>query len=197
MFNAALLVVAMASSDTYDPVFHEAFEAASDCPAGRQLVAEISYGPGDTGSVDVTEWANIWGRTSLLVPPVPWPGTGAAPTFVDFDRTTYVAAHFTVPEGTPENWMGWLSHAEYNYGRNLEASISTSCGDFSPSSAACHEVAMSGTPIIPWRTGMGAFCVLTPGTDYYLNFKAADPSAGCTPGPQTCDVQLINEFSEP
>lgn len=197
MFNAALLVVAIASSNAYNPVFHNAFEAASDCPAGRQLAAEISYGPGDTGSVDVTEWANIWGRTSLLVQPVPWPGVEVAPIFVDFDRTTYVSAHFSVPDGTPQNSMGWLTYAEYNYGRDLVASISTSCGDFNPSSAACHEVATSGMPIMPWRTGAGNFCVLTPGVDYYLNFKAADPSGSCTPGPETCDVQLGNEFSEP
>jgi hypothetical protein len=191
MFSAALLVVAMASSNAYDPIFHDAFDAASDCPGGRRLVAEVSYGPGDTGDVDVTEWANLWGRASLSDPPVPWPGLPVAPTFVDFDRTTYVAARFTVPEGTPTTWMGWLTHTDYHYGRNLEASISTSCGDFSPSNAACWIDAMSGQPIVPWRTSPGAFCPLAPG-DYYLNIRAADPSAGCWPASESCDVQLSN-----
>ena len=198
MFSAALLVVAMAPANAYDPIFHDAFENLSDCPAGRQITAEISYGPGGTGEVDVTEWANIWGRTTLLEPPVPWPGVPSGPTFVDFDATTYVAAHFTVPDGTPQNWMGWLTHTDYAYGHDLVAAISTSCGDFNPPLASCQIVATSGLPVVPWRTTpASAFCPLTPGVDYYLNFKARTPPAGCYPGADTCDVQLINVYYGP
>jgi hypothetical protein len=195
MFNAALLVAAMASGNAYDPIFHGTFDNPSDCPVGRQLVAEISYGPGGTGDVDVTEWANIWGRAALLDPPVPWPGLGVAPTFVNFDPTTYVAAHFTVPEGTPDNWMGWLGHTDYNYGRDLRAAISMSCGDFNPPTPSCAEIAYSGMPIVPWRTNASpSFCPLPPG-EYYLNIEAAYADGSCVPGPTTCDVQLVNEVS--
>jgi hypothetical protein len=197
MFSAALLVVAMAPANAYDPIFHDAFENLSDCPAGRQITAEISYGPGGTGEVDVTEWANIWGRTTLLEPPVPWPGVGVAPIFVDFDPATYVSAHFTVTDGTPQNWYGWLTHTEYNYGRDLAAAISTACGDFNPPSPNCATVAVSGQPVVPWSTSPAMFCPLTPGVDYYLNLKAAYPSADCRPGVETCDVQLANEYSTP
>jgi len=187
----------MASGNAYDPVFHDAFENLGDCPAGRQLTAEISYGPGGTGAVDVTEWANIWGRASLLEPPVAWPGIPVAPTFVDFDATTYIAAHFTVADGTPQTWMGWLAHTDYNYGRDLAVAISTACGDFNPPGSSCQVVAVSGQPLVPWTTNpASAFCPLTPG-DYYLNLKAADPAAGCWPGPETCDVQVGNVYSAP
>ena len=196
MLNAALLVVAMMPG-AYDPIFHAAFENLGDCPAGRALTAQISYGPGGVGEVDVTEWANIWGRNSLSEPPVPWPGAAAAPIFVNFDPTTYIAAHFTVPEGTPTDWMGWLTHTDYYYGRNLTASISTACGDFNPPRQVCQIEALSGQPLVPWRTNDGSsFCPLTPG-EYYLNFKASDPSAGCWPSPQACDVQLVNSYSGP
>ena len=200
MWGAALLVVAM-TPGVYDPVFHDGYEPVTECPAGRQEVAVIAYGADDTGhAIDVTEWMNVWGRSSAYDPPVPWPGVdGSDPVFLDFGASTYVAAHLTVPAGTPLGWYGWLTHPEYNYGTDLTGAISPFCGDFSPAAQTCFTEATSGAPIVPWRTGQGSFCPLAPGGDYYLNLRLSGSldRPGCSTTMDSCAVGLVNHNGAP
>lgn len=200
MLSAAMLVLAI-SPGAYDSIFHDGYDPASDCPAGRQEVAVIAYGSNDTGhAIDITEWANIWGRTSAFDPPIPWPGiNGSAPVFLDFGGSTYIAAHFAVPEGTPPTWYGWLTHTEYNYGTDVTGAISPYCGDFSPAAQTCYTQAISGQTIVPWRTGAGNFCLLAPGTDYYLNLELSGSMTrpGCSPTMDSCVVSLVNNANVP
>lgn len=195
MLSAALLVLAM-SPGVYDPIFHDGYDPASECPAGRQEVAVIAYGPNDTGhAIDVTEWANIWGRSNAYDPPIPWPGVASSwPIFLDFGGSTYIAAHFTVPADAPPTWYGWLTHTEYNYGTDVTGAISPYCGDFSPAAQACLTATVSGQVIVPWRTSSGNFCPLVPGTDYYLNLELSGSLTrpGCSPTMDSCVVSLPN-----
>lgn len=203
MLSAALLVLAAAAPGVYDPLFHADFEQNSTCPAGRQLYSDIGYvGDNDSGGlryhVSLTEWENIWGHASPYDTTMPWPGrSNSAPVIADFGKTTYVAAHFFVPQGAPLTWLGWITHTDYNYGHNLTAAISTSCGDFSPSAQACFVQSTSGQTIVPWRTTGGTFCRLLPDTDYYLNLKMTDPdepSPTCAHGAEVCAVGTANAY---
>ena len=117
----------------------------------------------------------------------------------DFGKYTYIAAHFYVPSGTPVTWLGWIVHTEYNYGHNLTAAISTSCGDFSPSAQACYVESVSGLNLVPWRTNSGNFCRLQPNTDYYLNLRMTnpdEPSSTCSHGAEVCAVGTANAFAQ-
>jgi hypothetical protein len=199
MLSAALLVLAMVPGDVYDPIFHDGYEPASQCPVGRQEVALIAYGFNDTGhAIDVTEWANIWGRESAFDPPIPWPGIASSyPLFLDFGGSTYIAAHFAVPEDNSQNWLGWFTHPDYNYGTDVTGAISPSCGDFSPAARACFTATTSGQVVVPWRTSPGAFCNLVHGNDYYLNLKLSGSLTrpGCSPTLDSCTLSLLNNFS--
>ena len=204
MLTAALFVLAMTPAGT-DTIFQDGFDDAqlSGCPAGRQTLADFSY-IGDNSlrnryNVDVTEWANIWGHATALDDVVPWPGrSNASPVFLDFGRTTYIAAHFQVPPGTPSTWYGWIIHTEYEYGADVTAAISTGCGDFSPPAQACYTLGTSGQLLVPWRTRTGNFCNLVPGADYYLNLKLRDPNVtanGCDTS--SCVIGTANAINTP
>jgi hypothetical protein len=201
MLSAALLVLAAAAPGVYDPLFHADFEQNSTCPAGRQLYSDIGYvGDNNSGDlryhVELTEWENIWGHASPYDTTTPWPGrANSAPVIADFGKTTYIAAHFYVPQGAPLTWLGWITHTDYNYGHNLTAAISTECGDFSPGAQACFVQSLSGQPMVPWRTNTGAFCRLRPNTDYYLNLKMTDPneqSPTCSHNADVCAIGTAN-----
>jgi hypothetical protein len=202
MLSAALLVLAAAAPGAvYDPLFHGGFEQSSTCPAGRQLYSDIGY-VGDNHSGDLrphvylAEWENIWGHADPYDTTVPWPGrANSAPVIADFDKNSYIAAHFVVPLGTPPTWLGWITHTDYNYGHNLTAAISTQCGDFSPPAQACFVQGLSGLPIVPWRTNTGSFCRLQPNTDYYLNIKMTnpnEPSPTCSSHADVCAIGTAN-----
>jgi len=203
MLTAALLVLAMTPAGT-DTIFQDGFDVTpGGCPAGQQMVADFSYIGDDSlrdrYNVDVTDWANIWGHATALDAVVPWPGrSNSSPVFLDFGRTTYVAAHFLVPAGTPSNWFGWIVHTEYDYGADVTGAISTICGDFSPPAQACYTQGASGQNLVPWRTTTGNFCNLVPGTDYYLNLKLRDPNAQATGCDATsCVIGTANAINTP
>src|SRR5690348_11656905 len=113
MLNAALLVLALAPAGD-DTIFRDDFDAPSACPSGRQDLADFAYG-GDNSlrnryNTDITEWDNIWGHATALDAAVPFPGrSNAAPIFLNFDPSRYVAAHFVVPIGMLPNTYGWIA----------------------------------------------------------------------------------------
>jgi hypothetical protein len=202
---AALLVLAMASGVT-DTIFVGDFESPGTCPTGQQTRANFAYAS-DGGfrqrlDVDVTEWANIWGHATALDDALPWPGNSfSTPIFLNFARSTYIAAHFQVPPGTPSTWYGWIVHTEYNYGADITTAISTRCGDFDPTDAACFSAGTSGQNMGPWRTAStGNLCHVPPPGDYYLNMKFRDPTISfpnCAVTDATCSIGTANQFNEP
>lgn len=205
MLSAALLVLAMTPAGT-DTIFQDGFDgASSSCPANRQTLADFAYAGDDSlrsrYDVDVTEWENIWGHATALDAVVPWPGrSNSSPVFLNFGKSTYVAAHFLVPAGTPPTWFGWITHTEYQYGTDLTGAISTICGDFTPAAQHCFTAGTSGQLIVPWRTSAGSFCELTPGVDYYLNLKIRDPAqsnVSCAPSATDCIIGTANALSTP
>jgi hypothetical protein len=203
MITAALLVLAM-TPGLDDTIFRGAFESDDACPEGRQTLADIEYDDGIAYAVDVTEWENIWGRASAFGDPVPWPGIdGSNPTILNFSKTGYLATKFHVPAEAPQNMLGWMTHTEYDYGQDLTASISASCGDFDAAAAqACYTDTTSGQVLVPWRVAQqGAnFCQLMPGQDYYLNIRMTDPSrpsTTCPPTATACAISLQNNFVAP
>lgn len=202
MLTAALLVLA-AAPVAYDPLFHDAFEQATSCPAGLQKFSDIGYvGDNVSGdvrhSVDVTEWKNIWGHASASDALVDWPGRpNSAPVIMNFGKATYIAAHFRVPAGTSTQEYGWITHTEYNWGHDLTASISRYCGDFRPANPACFSEIVGIANLVPWRTRVSNFCPLEPDTDYYLNLKMTDPneaSTTCVRTSSTCAIGTANAF---
>jgi len=197
MLSAALLILAMTPGVT-DPILRDGFDADL-CPSGRQTRANVSLGGFTETNVDVTQWANVWGRVNIFDPPVPWPGLSTSmPIILNFGEYTYLALQFHVPIDSPQNRFGWLTHTEYNYGKDLTAAISTECGDFNPPSIACHNETVSGQTLVPWRVAQnGGFCLLTPDADYFLNLKITNPdqaSPTCAPSAPSCPIGTANNF---
>jgi hypothetical protein len=174
------------------------------CPAGQITRSSVSYFPTGTGirnNVDVTQFDNIWGHSTGTDTIVSWPGrSDAYPSILAFNKTGYIAAKFTVPTNVNTILYGWLTHAEYNYSTDVTVSISTSCGDFHPADPACSATTTSGQNLVPWRLPTSAnhsFCLLTPGTTYYLNIKAANPATpwiGCPANQATCALGTVNNY---
>lgn len=205
MLSAAALLVLATVPGVTDTIFIGDFENASACPPGRQVLGDFAYAS-DGGfrqrlNVDVTEWANIWGHSTALDDPLPWPGrSDSTPIFLNFGRATYIAAHFQVLPGTPTTWYGWIVHTEYDYGADITTAISTRCGDFDPTSAACFSAGMSGQNMVPWRTGSGNLCHVPPPGDYYMNMEFRDPTASypsCAVTDATCSIGTANQFNQP
>ena len=197
MLSAALLILAMTPGVT-DPIMRDGFDADL-CPSGRQTRANIALSGFTEANVDVTQWANVWGRSTIFDPPIPWPGVSTSmPIILNFGETSYLALAFHVPIDSPPNRFGWLTHTEYNYGQDLTAAISTECGDFNPPSSRCHSETVSGQNLVPWRVAAtGGFCLLTPDTDYFLNLKITDPyqpSPTCDPSSPSCAIGTANNF---
>jgi hypothetical protein len=195
MLNAALLMLAL-TPGVADSIFGSDFDDLEGCPTGRQTVADIDY-PGMCAhlSSDVTEWSDIWGY-SCDADAAPFPGLHVAPTIMNFRKDRYISAHIHVSADLPNDY-GWISHAEYDYGQDLTASISTACGDFAPANPVCRIDATSGQNLVPWRVGGNNFCPLTPGADYYFNLKMTDPdriSSTCEDDALWCTVSLPNNF---
>ena len=184
MLSAALLVLAMAPAGD-DTIFQDGFDTvSSDCPAGRQVLANFQYG-GDNSfrerpDVDVTVWDNIWGHATALDAVVPFPGRpNAVPIFLNFDPSEYIAARIDVPAGMLPNTYGWIIQTEYNHEADLTAAISPICGDFSPAAQHCFTQGTGGATLVPWAVPPpNTFCLLQPGSSYYLNLKVID-SSGC------------------
>jgi hypothetical protein len=165
-----------------DSIFTNDFELPV-CPRLQQENSNLSYMPDLSQlitNVDVTKYENIWGRSGAGMPISLFPGVSHNVAIL-LNRGLFIAAKFTVPtSGMSAGANGYLTHAETNGGPPLTMSISTQCGDFSPASTQCFRQETSSFGILAhWRlpTGSGNGCVLTPGQQYYVNFKLTNPNA--------------------
>ena len=122
-----------------DSIFTNDFELAA-CPRLQQENSNLSYEPDLSQlltNVDVTQYANIWGRSSRSSPIIPWPGVSHNVAMV-LNRHLLIAAAFTVPtSGLVPTLNGLLTHSENHPGPALDVAISTQCGDFNPPSSQC------------------------------------------------------------
>ncbi len=179
MLSVAALLVTVAMTGVPDQVFFGGMEAGA-CPEGRILSSDVRYDfTGTIVGVDVTQFANLWGRISAIDPPVAWPGVaGVAPTIEQFTRTGYIAAAFHTPAEMPETLTGMFVNVSYGAGPALDVSIG-GCGDFSSALGACYvpDTPAVDSPMMHWRTQgpTSFFCIVAPDTDYYLNLRLSDP----------------------
>ena len=169
----------------------------------RLLTSSISYGvypmPVRT-NVDLSEWNNIWGHNSATDAGTPWPGVGgASPVLRNFQRTSYVGAHFRTTGST--TWTGDFTNPSFAAGPNMTMAISTVCGDFSqhlPTPGCLRtNVPTADAALVKWKMTSNApdyFCNLQPNTDYYVNFMFTDPTSTveCPAGASTCMVAPVS-----
>lgn len=154
-------------------------------PTSRQTTADIcySYGLGTSciPGADVTQFNSIWGRNAPGSNAIPFPGYQEFVVLKTLDKTKYIAAKIDVPlTGLDLSSNGIITHGETYPGPNLTVAISSTCGDFNPSSSICAATGVSGGQIagkwkLPTATQTNG-CVLTPGQSYYLNIKATNPA---------------------
>lgn len=159
----------------------------TSCPAGQQTNGDLAYNVSLTGpsNVDLTQFKNIWGRTSAADTPVDFPGVSYYTIFKNLDKTKYVSAKFRVPtSGISSNATGSLSKGENFIGPYVTTSISTACGDFNQANLGPYCLTTNrgaaGAILARWKLTTGSpttnACALTPGQEYYLNIKVTDPS---------------------
>src|SRR5579871_6901542 len=104
--------------------------SASACPTlgnGRTpaTASDINYLPGShvRHSVDITQWANIWGyiNEQAAPPPVAWPGiSGASPTIMAIGKTQYLGAYFHTT--TQTGLSGFYIDVSYGQGPPVDVS---------------------------------------------------------------------------
>jgi hypothetical protein len=172
-----------------DVIYGDGFDADA-CPAGRQTVADIgyTYGLGSTTiarGVDVTQADNIWGRTSPTQTIVGFPWDNYFAIIMNFNKTSYIAARFVVPDDADPLLTGLFSHGETLPGPNLTMSISTTCADFHPADAICLRTNINAGGLLTKfmlpgatdpRTGLPVIaCPLEPGQTYFVNIKMTNP----------------------
>jgi hypothetical protein len=182
MIALVALVTHLTLLGTVDPVFRDGFDADA-CPSARQQVSDIEYFDGTLQNVDITLFDNIWGRYSIDDPPLPFPATSATAKILDFDKTEFVAARLSMKPFTPDYYSGALGYSTSNEtgSPNIDLSISTGCGDFSPALGAC--VAFNAAPgnfsLVHWTlvAHESPSCVLDIDRDYFVNVRVTDPSA--------------------
>jgi hypothetical protein len=174
---------------------------ACNDPAGltRQLTGNIAYvyTTGIRVGGDLTMYDNIWGHDSSSDTLVPWPGRSPSMPIITMSRNQYIAAQFTVPAGVRQTLLGSITRTTYNYGIDMTAAISRTCGDFNPTNPRCLSAIPTGN--FPyWQTSAtGNQCPVTDGV-YYLNIKATNPAqvSGTCPNASspTCPMGTSNQF---
>jgi hypothetical protein len=174
--------------------------AGDSCPVTprtRATVSDINYLPGNhiRHGVSLTEWTNIWGHINESDNVTPYPGpNGSSPSIQTLGKTQYIAARFN-SGSLPANFFGFYNNVSYGAGPNLDMSISTACGDFSPAEQGCivTDVPSTDRGLVYWRmiNGTSFYCPLQQNTDYYLNVQFHDPATtgpGCSGG--TCKTTI-------
>lgn len=159
---------------------------ACNGPAGltRQTTGTVKYVmSAGQATRDLTSWAEIWGHSTPTDVTVPWPGRSSSPPIITMNRTSYIAAQFTVPQNVSPTLAGFIQRTTYSYGIDMTAAISATCGDFSPPNPQCRST-IPTADFPHWQTNpSGNQCPLPPGV-YYLNIKATDPNQASTTCPQ-------------
>ena len=164
-----------------DAIFADGFDADA-CPPGRIERSDIEYYVGGAlADVDLTSFDEVWGRLGSQYPPEPFPAGSSAPTILEFPLAGYVAARSSIAPETPDYYVGRFYYTDLAGTDNprIDFSISTRCGDFSPSLGLCVTFgAVADSPMVGWSFVRGDFseCVLERGRDYYFNVRISDPS---------------------
>ncbi|MEO7431328.1 MAG: hypothetical protein ABIR62_04780 [Dokdonella sp.] len=144
----------------------------------------------------MTRFENIWGHATNVDAAVLWPGTdGAVPAIMNWGKTQYVAAKFTVPAGVNPNLFNVLGYSTYFGEPLMTMSVSETCGDFSPpnpSLCLTSNVATGGgfkkMVIVPKTNG----CPLIPGRSYFINLKMSDPTPAQCANQSICTISTNN-----
>jgi len=201
MFASAAFLVAASVFGASDIIYSDTFDLSADgCPdsSSRLSISRIRY-PNTNNSVrlfgDLTRFEGIWGHATSSDAELAWPGGNQyTSAILDFDKDKFVAARFRVPPDFPTSDYGFFVYASYYSGPLLTLSLSERCGDFAPVDARC--VATRGTGEIfenKWRIAPSAInCPLTPGADYFVNIRLADPQATDCGGNPSCQLAIGN-----
>jgi hypothetical protein len=180
------LVFALAASRSAraqdNGIFRDGYDEPGSCFAGRATMTVVSWKYNGSGrrNIDVTQAENIWGRWDAGQTPTAFPWLNVFALLWALPRHNYVAAEFTIPEGTyPLQW-GLLNHGATSGGPPMDVSISTQCGDFNPPEPFCSKRnVMPGENMIGYKLpaypGI-AFCSLTTSGPYYINLRVSDPN---------------------
>ena len=148
----------------------------------------------------MTKFENIWGRTSGTDTTLAmFPGENVFAIIKNMQKSGYISAKFVAPT-TPNNFWGIFNHAATTSGPNIDASISSTCGDFNLSDFRCDVTnILAGDNMLAWKLPGypgPSLCQLTPGATYYLNIKLTDPAAthnDCSGA--TCKVNIQNNHT--
>lgn len=166
-------------------------------PAGlsRIVTSDVYYGALTSNirnSVDLQEWGHIWGHFNPTDSEALWPGaSGSQPTLINFQPTSYLAAHFRTgsPTGPNGPHSGFFLFP-FLSAPSMDMTISTACGDFTGPPAGCKATAGSpGGNFVSWTfaTNNQTKCILQPNADYWVNMKFTNPST-CPVGAQYCQL---------
>ena len=208
--------------DASDTIFRDGFD--SPPPAGSCLseartrlpTSGITYGPVHDvtpfnpmrSNVDITEWNNVWGHANATDSALSWPGrSGSAPALRNFSRNNFVAIHFKTPgNATADSTLnGYFTYPIDWNNPNADIKISTTCGDFTPNPAnpgcVALDVASSNEVMVRWKFkpgNIGAYCILQPNTDYYVNIRLTDPGSPITCAPintaGNCPLYTVHNY---
>lgn len=147
-------------------------------PAGLYASGRLQYGNkgGFITNANLLDWSVLWGRQGVEGNPTPFPGaSGATPVWTP-GRNQYTCSKFRT--GAVGSVTGQIKNSAYYSQTNVNISLSTSCGDFTPAQAACHkeDVRNDDHPALFFDIGgTGTFrCHLSPFTDYYENIRRSD-----------------------
>ena len=111
----------------------------------------------------------------------------------DFGKHQYVASGFHVPSDSPAGVHGYFVYSSCCSGPETSLACSQTCGDFNPATAHCAWAVAGGESFRKWVIAPHVNgCMLTPGTDYFINIKMTDPQTEDCAGQSTCKVGLSN-----
>lgn len=205
MLLSTAVLLAASALGSWDTIYNDTFDLTADgCPdsSRRLTVSRIRY-PNTNNSVrlygDLTRFEGIWGHATSNDAELAWPGGNQyTSALLDFEKTKFVAARFHVPVEFPTTDYGFFVYASYYSGPLLTLSLSQSCGDFAPADERC--VATRGTGETfenKWRIAPSAInCPLTPGADYFVNIRLADPNATDCSGNPSCQLAVGNVLGQ-
>jgi hypothetical protein len=203
MIGLALLLMAASPATASDIIFTDTFEEALPPPTcfipglTRWSSGNIEYSTGIRTNVDLTRFENIWGHATNSDSTVPWPGRDSAPAFMDWPKTQYIAARFLVPVDFSASASGLFVYSTYYSGPLLTLAISTTCADFAPANPLCLASDRgNGDAFLKWLTPpLINGCPLTPGMEYFVNIRMADPQPEDCGGGPGCTLGVINSVS--
>jgi hypothetical protein len=153
-------------------------------PANLQRLAWVSFGINqqDRAWVDITEWANIWGRGSMRYPATPWPGPMQSQPAILLNRDSCFAARLTVPADFPVKY-GNYHRGNNPFGPPCDLSFSEHMGDFAlpPRAGLVLNSPADLDTVLSWTSNPHNInpsnYVLAPTKTFYLNGRFSAPAS--------------------